>query len=160
MNTPHVFNPHQQINEVVLVGLGGTGSQWARGLARIVYDLRRRRQHVPALRFVDPDRVEARNCGRQMFVENDIGQFKAEVLARRFNLAMGLSITWHNEPFNAEEHVGRCGTLLCGAVDNHLARAELARVNGCLWIDAGNHATGGSGQVVIGNWYENRVTGG
>jgi len=142
------FNPHQQLNEVVLVGLGGTGSQWARAIARIAYDLRRRRQHVPIIRFVDPDRITEANCGRQMFVPSEIGQFKAEVLARRFNLAMGLSISWHNEPFNATQHTGRYGTVLCGAVDNHLARQEMAKVSGIL-IDSGNHQA--SGQVCIGN---------
>lgn len=38
--------------------------------------------------------------------------------------------------------------ILCGAVDNHAARLELARIN-ATWIDAGNHFA--SGQVVIGN---------
>lgn len=146
--TTPFFNPHQQLTDVVLVGLGGTGSQWARAIARIVYDLRRRRQHVPAIHFVDPDKIDESNVGRQMFVHQEIGQFKAEVLARRFNLAMGLSITWHNEPFDAVQHSGRYGTVLCGAVDNHLARRELAKATG-IWIDAGNHQA--NGQVCIGN---------
>jgi tRNA A37 threonylcarbamoyladenosine dehydratase len=69
MTTPQpFFNFHQNINEIVLVGCGGTGAQWARAIARICFDLTRRRQHVPAIRFVDPDRIEARNCGRQMYM--------------------------------------------------------------------------------------------
>ncbi len=148
MTTAYRFDPHQQISEIVLVGLGGTGSQWARSIARVVYHLGRQRQHTPAIRFVDPDRVEAKNVGRQMFSEAQIGQYKAEALATCFNYAMGLGITWHNEPFDAERHVSRYGTLLCGAVDNHLARYELAKAH-AIWIDAGNHFS--SGQVTIGN---------
>src|SRR5258708_2641255 len=147
MTQPHAFNPDNNLSEIVLVGLGGTGSQWARSICRIVYDLRRRRQHIPAIRFVDPDKVEDKNVGRQMFTQADVGHYKAEILARRFNLAMGLNISWHNEPFDAEKHTRGYGTLLCGAVDNHLARIELARARG-VWIDSGNAVS--SGQVVIG----------
>jgi PRTRC genetic system ThiF family protein len=150
MTTPS-FNPDIRLTEIVLAGLGGTGSQWARSICRIVYDLRRRRQHIPQIRFVDPDVVSESNLGRQMFTAADIGTYKAETLAKRFNLAMGLDITWHNEPFKAEVHATnyRRNILLCGAVDNHLARIELAKVDGAVWIDSGNHEF--SGQVTIGN---------
>ncbi|MEP7287902.1 MAG: ThiF family adenylyltransferase [Chloroflexota bacterium] len=147
MTQVHAFNPDNTLTEIVLVGLGGTGSQWARTICRIVWDLRRRRQHVPTIRFVDPDKVEAKNVGRQMFTQADIGYYKAEVLARRFNLAMGLNIIWHNAPFDTEQHTQGHGTVLCGAVDNHLARLELSKVKG-VWIDSGNAAS--SGQVIIG----------
>jgi len=148
MNIPRPFDFHQTISEVVLVGLGGSGSQVARTLCRVIYDLRRRGHHTPSLKFVDPDRVEAKNVGRQMFTEADIGKPKAAVLAARFNIAMGLSITAYAESFDAEKHASRYGTLVIGCVDNHLARLELSRVSG-LWLDAGNDRT--SGQVCIGN---------
>jgi PRTRC genetic system ThiF family protein len=146
---PNTFSPDNHFAEIVLVGLGGTGSQWARTLCRIVWDLRRRRQHTPQIRFVDGDKVEEKNVGRQMFTQADVGCYKAELLARRFNLALGLGITWHNEPFRAEQHARSYGSLLCGAVDNHEARCELAKVQHAVWVDAGNHVT--SGQVVVGN---------
>jgi PRTRC genetic system ThiF family protein len=149
MATVHTFSPDNRFSEIVLVGLGGTGSQWARTLCRIIYDLRRRRQHVPQIRFIDPDRIEEKNVGRQMFSPSDIGTFKAETLARRFNLALGLGIIWHNEPFDATKHARSYGTLLCGAVDNHAARIELSKAQNAVWVEAGNHATAGS--VIIGN---------
>src|SRR5258708_17582267 len=149
MTTVHTFSPDNHFSEIVLVGLGGTGSQWARTLCRIVYDLRRRRQHVPQLRFVDPDRISENNVGRQMFSPFDVNAFKAETLARRFNLALGLGIIWHNEPFDAKKHVRSYGTLLCGAVDNHTARAELSKAQNTVWVDAGNHTT--AGNVIVGN---------
>ncbi|MHB8629799.1 MAG: ThiF family adenylyltransferase, partial [Aggregatilineales bacterium] len=121
MNIARPFDFHQQISQVVLVGTGGTGSQVARSLCRIVYDLRRRGHHTPTLKFVDPDLVDAKNVGRQMFTEADVGKPKAAVLAARFNLAMGLSITAYTEPFDAEKHTAHYGTLVVGCVDNHVA---------------------------------------
>jgi PRTRC genetic system ThiF family protein len=142
------FDPGQQISQVVLVGLGGTGSQLARSVARTIYDLKRRDKHVPELVFVDPDVIEPQNVGRQMFTAADVGCYKAETLARRFNFALGLGIRWFNEPLDVEKHIARHSALICGCVDNHLARRELARASG-IWVDAGNGFH--NGQVVIGN---------
>lgn len=68
---------------------------------------------------------------------------------RRFNCALGLEIAAVSEGVNAEKHFERYGSnLVIGAVDNHLARRELAQVSG-VWLDCGNHRA--SGQVVLGN---------
>lgn len=144
------FDAGQDIRSIILVGLGGTGSQWARSICRMVYDMRARNLQTPNITFVDPDVVEAKNVGRQMFTVADIGKYKAEVLARRFNAALGLQIVWHNEPFLWESEYGSGGQLICGAVDNHEARKAIVKAN-ALWIDAGNHFD--SGQVIIGNSY-------
>jgi len=151
MNTvqiPATFDYHHQIAEVVMVGLGGTGSQAARSLSRIVYDLKRRGHHTPRLKFVDPDVIELKNTGRQMYLPAEIGQNKAVTLAKRFNLALGLQIVAYAEPFDPEKHVTRYGSLVVGCVDNHLARIALSQVNG-LWLDSGNDRF--SGQVSLGS---------
>jgi len=77
-----------------------------------------------------------------------VGESKAAALARRFNYALGLSIAWCSEPVDSQEHLPR-GSLVCGCVDNHLARAEIARAQEVAWLDAGNDYD--SGQVVLGN---------
>lgn len=147
------FEPQQGIRHVVIVGLGGTGSQLARSVARILYDMRRNNLAIPSMTLVDPDRIEEKNCGRQMFSPGaDIGQYKAELLARRFNAALGLDIAWDNAAFDPDKHVQPYGTLLIGCVDNHLARQALAQVTKALWLDQGNHAQ--SGQVIIGTTYD------
>ncbi|NLF74413.1 MAG: hypothetical protein GX573_01850 [Chloroflexi bacterium] len=147
MNT---FDPHIHIKEVILVGLGGTGAQIARCIARLVYDMGRARLHVPAVRFIDPDAVEEKNIGRQLFSYGDLGQNKARVLAARFNAALGLSISAIDQPFDAAKHVTHSrSTLLIGAVDNEQARAELASAENAVWIDVGNHRN--SAQVIIGD---------
>jgi PRTRC genetic system ThiF family protein len=148
------FDPQLNLKRIVVAGLGGTGSQIARSVARMLYDRKRRNMQVPDLVFIDPDRVEEKNVGRQMFTAADVGQDKAEVLARRFNFSLGLSVAARPEAFKAEwlgklgSNLGVSSVLLIGAVDNHEARAEMAKFKGT-WIDAGNHFD--SGQVVIGN---------
>lgn len=147
------FDYDREIKHILIVGLGGTGSQLARSIARMIYDMRSRRLATPELSFIDPDAVSMKNVGRQMFAAADVGHNKAEVLARRFNAALGLEISWLPESFDADRHIGTeswqgRSFLVCGAVDNHLARRALAKRDGVLWIDCGNHFS--AGQVVIG----------
>ncbi|MBN8595833.1 MAG: PRTRC system ThiF family protein [Anaerolineae bacterium] len=143
------FDPHLNLRTITLVGCGGTGAQVARSLARMVYDLRETRRQAPQIVLIDPDVVETHNVGRQLFTEADVGQPKAQVLMRRFNLALGLNMIAICEPVDAERQFERWGNLIVGCVDNHLARQTLSQVSDAVWIDAGNHAS--AGQVVIGN---------
>ncbi|NUQ05096.1 MAG: ThiF family adenylyltransferase [Anaerolineae bacterium] len=146
----NVFDPNLYIKTVTIVGLGGTGAQIARSAARILYDMKARRMHTPQLVLIDPDSVEMKNVGRQLYTAGDVGQPKAHVLMRRFNCALGLNAVGIAEPLNAEKHFERQGgVIVIGAVDNHLARQELSRVKGALWIDCGN--TYDTAQVVCGN---------
>jgi PRTRC genetic system ThiF family protein len=147
----NVFDPNTHIQSIVIVGCGGTGAQVARIIARIVYDMRRARLHTPHITLIDPDIVEEKNVGRQLFTAADaaLGLSKAEIVARRLNMALGLDIAWIAEPVSAEKHLDRYGAqLIVSCVDNHLARRELHQASGIL-IGAGNHRDGG--QVVIGN---------
>jgi len=144
----NIFDPFMHLQTVTVVGLGGSGSQVARSLARIVYDMRRARMHTPKLVFIDPDVVEEKNVGRQLFAAGDVGQNKSRVMARRFNQALGLEIAAIDQPLNVRQHIDRNGNLIIGCVDNHDARRELAQAEG-IWLDAGNHFD--SGQVCLGN---------
>ena len=87
----NIFDPHAYIQRIAIIGLGGTGAQTARIVGRILYDLQRRRQHIPELVLIDPDRVAAANVGRQLFTLSDIGRYKAEVVGQRLNLGLGLA---------------------------------------------------------------------
>jgi PRTRC genetic system ThiF family protein len=154
-----IFDPNIHIQTVVIVGCGGTGAQVARIVARILYDMRRARLHTPELLLVDPDIVEEKNVGRQLFAPADaaLGLPKVQVVGRRLNMALGLDIAWCVEPFSAEKHSSRSGSqLVIGCVDNHLARRELHQARGVL-IGAGNYRDGG--QVVIGNTSDAQMMG-
>ena len=145
-----IFDPNTYIKTVTIVGCGGTGAATARIVARISYDMQRSRKHVPQIVLIDPDRVEEKNIGRQaLFAPSDIGKYKAEVVGRRLNFALGLNIAWVCEPVSAVRHFDRYGSnLVISCVDNHEARQEIHRVNGIL-IGSGNHTD--SGQVCIAN---------
>lgn len=147
----NVFDPPNHIENIVVVGCGGTGAQVARHVARLAYDMRRGRLSVPAITLIDPDTVEAKNVGRQLFTDAEIGQNKAVALMRRFNAALGLQMEAISEPLDAERHFGRYerGRIVIGAVDTHQGRIEMSKIQGGVWIDCGNHKDGG--QVVIGN---------
>jgi PRTRC genetic system ThiF family protein len=141
------FEYSQRIDSIMVVGLGGTGSQVGRSLARLLYDMKSRGLHIPSLHFVDPDRVEAKNVGRQMFTPADVGRYKAEVLANRFSLALGLPIRFSNVAFHGAQY----RTLVIGCVDNHEARKAIhdkLSIMNLPWIDCGNHFA--SGQVILG----------
>ncbi len=145
-----IFDPNTHIKTITLAGVGGTGASTARIVARILYDMQRARQHAPSLVLIDPDRVEAKNIGRQaLFAPADIGQFKAECVARRLNAALGLDIGWIAEPLDPERHADRFGSnLVISCVDNHEARRAVHRMKG-VQISGGNHAD--AGQICIGN---------
>ena len=130
MTTVSTFDPNTHIQTISIVGLGGTGAQVARSVARMVHDMKEARLHTPQMVLIDPDKVEYKNVGRQLYVEADVGQPKAHILMRRFNMALGLDIIAIDQPVSAERHFERWGNLIVGAVDNHLARRELANAKG------------------------------
>ena len=142
------FDPRHMVRQIIVVGLGGTGYHVARNLARLLYHRQQNRQFIPEMLFVDPDVIEVKNIGRQLFTPAEQGQWKASVLARRYNFAFGLSIGAICEPLDAQKHITH-GALVCGCVDNHHARQEIASASCCTWIDAGNEFD--FGQIIIGN---------
>jgi PRTRC genetic system ThiF family protein len=147
---------------ITLVGCGGTGSHIASGLVSIAQALRERSIAVDML-FIDPDRVEVKNVGRQLFSSGDVGEAKSEVLAGRLNAAFGERIMSAVRGVDALDILpspirrgagGEVLHLVIGAVDNPAARAIIADVvksaNGQLWwLDCGNENH--SGQVLLGN---------
>lgn len=140
---------------VYLIGTGGTGSHLAPSLARLAYHARTKGIQVH-LTLVDPDRVEAKNVGRQLFCPAEMGQYKAEALALRLNAAFGLAIQAIPRPvetvtLDLPSYVSE-RVLVVGAVDNHLARQAIHRLvtqHRTWWCDAGNEAV--AGRVYIGN---------
>jgi PRTRC genetic system ThiF family protein len=169
------FIRQYNVLEIVVVGLGGTGSWVAPGAARIARTLMDAGKRVK-LKFVDFDHVEQANVLRQNFAYCEIGLPKALTLAARYNAAWGLDIEAHLEPFKASSHVNignQYGlTLIVGCVDNANARLELMNAlnrntikdqfpqrttpgnerpiepPNVLWLDAGNSRE--SGQVFFG----------
>ena len=120
---------------IMLVGAGGTGSALALSLGRLAYHAGSKGMQVD-MTFVDHDLVTTKNIGRQCYCPAEIGCNKAECLALRLNMAFGQAgyrpIVAVPEPFTSAMArswaSSRSGLfLLIGAVDNHLARRELAK---------------------------------
>jgi PRTRC genetic system ThiF family protein len=143
---------------LTLVGCGGTGSHIASGLVAIERTLHTR--GVPCdLLFIDPDAVEHKNVGRQLFAFADIGLPKSEALAGRLNAAFGLRImsaVRRLDPLDILPDPAARDILhvVIGAVDNPAARAVMTDVvksaDRRLWyLDCGNENH--SGQVLLGN---------
>lgn len=145
---------------ITLVGCGGTGSHVASGLVSIAQALAEKA--IPChMLFIDPDRVEQKNVGRQLFSQADVGEEKAEALAGRLNAAFGERIMAAVRGVDALDlcpaqfdraHEGL--HIVIGAVDNPAARAVIAdgvkKEQGRLWwLDCGNEDH--SGQVCLGN---------
>lgn len=151
---------------IIQVGAGGTGSFAALAIARLLYELKESGKSVELL-IVDPDVVESGNIPRSNFCAAEIGCHKAQSLAKRITLALGLECNYANELFDGEVHLKdsssnyRDLTVIVGCVDNHLARREINvavekhqgyrsdDAANIWWIDAGNGKY--SGQVLIGS---------
>lgn len=143
------FDPNNYLKTITIIGLGGTGSQVARIVGRIVYDMQRNRRHAPDILLIDPDKVEEKNVGRQLFAPSDVGQYKAEIVGKRLNYALGLSTRWIPDAVDAKRHFDRYGSnLVISCVDNHLARREIYKISG-IHISGGNHVD--AGQVILSN---------
>lgn len=146
---------------VCLVGVGGTGSALALSLGRLAYHLKEKGISVD-MTLVDHDTVEEINLGRQAYCVAEQGWNKSETMAIRLNAAFGLNIRAAPIPFRAsyltdwwfETKAHRRHCLLIGAVDNHLARYEMAKAvekhHGRIWwLDTGNAHH--NGQILMGN---------
>jgi len=154
---------------IYLIGCGGTGSFLAQDIARIAYHLNSKEEIK--IVFIDNDIVEKKNVGRQNFVESEIGQNKADVLAFRYNRAYGLeivSISQKVQEIFKSEAFPRKINIFVGAVDNTEARKFISQcvsdagfgIGGedeygriftktTYWLDCGNENS--SGQILLGN---------
>ncbi|MBN1190424.1 MAG: ThiF family adenylyltransferase [Dehalococcoidales bacterium] len=148
------FREIQTDPNIVVVGVGGTGSLVADGLCRLFT------KTDANIMLVDYDRVEEHNLLRQNFYPGDVGKFKSQVIAERLARFYGRPIGYSVFPFEKDlldEHWGvgmikKPGNLIIlGCTDQAESRQRIAESiswQNC-WIDAGNGYQ--SGQVLIGN---------
>ena len=142
--------------KIVMLGAGGTGGYVAPHLYRLAYLSQRPIQIL----ICDGDTVEEKNLFRQNFVDIDVGQNKAAVLARRYAAAFGMEAEYVPQFVESgcqlqkllAPDAGRWLTILLGCVDNNQTRLLCHRIftgsKNLIYIDAGNGET--TGQVVCG----------
>lgn len=144
--------------DIVLIGVGGTGSDMAVRLAKLDAQLRALDHPGLAVTMYDPDVVTETNIGRQHFPPSAIGLNKAVVLAHSLNLAYGLD--WKAVPLLFDPVKTRFGrhsiaTLLITCTDLAAFRAKFGlygrqQTTNALWLDTGNGRD--TGQVILGHW--------
>lgn len=141
---------------VLLIGLGGTGSEMLDALMRLHYVLiELGRPNGLELFVQDGDEVARSNVGRQRFLPSDCGLPKAQVLAERYGFLYGVKISYLTV-FAKARHIHQMDEfdLVITAVDKARFRTQVARYwrqRACetLWLDCGNGAQ--TGQVVLGH---------
>ena len=137
------------LDRIVLVGLGGIGSQLVPSLVRY---LAAKPEPRPVLVLVDGDAYEPGNRTRQLFPESAIGSNKAEALAEAYRGGLTVQAV---ADYLTDENVGaviRSGDLVLLAVDNHWTRfvvdRHLATLDEVTLISGGNDETDGNVQLV------------
>ncbi len=147
---------------ILVIGAGGTGGYIIPQLYRIAYSSNRKCRIIIA----DGDIVEQKNLIRQNFAPYDIGENKAEVLAKRYSETFGIETEYIPDFIENEEQLynllyvkhnswskePRPISILIGAVDNNRSRIMcnnvFKKLNDIIYIDSGNGDF--TGQVVCG----------
>lgn len=131
---------------IYLIGAGGVGSFLAPTMVCLV--------GKNNITLVDGDKLERKNLNRQLFTEADIGQNKAEALARRYgceSIAKWFSETLFEPSAN--------DWLIC-VVDNHPGRLAVLRtcdMAGCKAIFAANETHSSEAYVYKPGWQDTRL---
>lgn len=160
MNLPEFsfFKNSKRIQKVIVVGCGGTGSHVIPNILRLLLGVEIRFR--PEICLIDGDSIERKNILRQNFIQIDLGQNKAEVLARRYSTAFGIPITaipeFSDNKNNVLGKVIKESDNICviGCVDSPNGRRHIRstikryKKKDIIWIDSGNEEK--SGQVVMG----------
>lgn len=155
---------------IVQIGTGGTGGYIVQHLAQMLGTLNCPHSYV----LVDPDVIENKNLKNQLFLEEEIGEKKAEVLAERYATAYNLNISTYTEKYvesvneitslfskeyldagNGSFHYDvRLVPILIGSVDNGYTRQQLHKafleLPSCIYIDSGNES------VIVPQDWQNR----
>lgn len=157
---------------IVQVGTGGTGGYLVQHIAQMLGT-----SQIPASYVVaDPDIIEKKNLGNQLFLDDEVGLRKADVLASRYSAAYGIDIASYSESYiESPEHLMQLFSkeyltienrmhhhvavlpILISCVDNNYSRQIFHQffenVPQCIYIDAGNEST-----AMPADWQERSKT--
>ncbi|MCK9279152.1 MAG: ThiF family adenylyltransferase [Melioribacteraceae bacterium] len=142
--------------KIVVVGLGGIGSHLVEPLYRYLLSLGKEECEKFEISFVDGDKYEQGNAGRQTFAESLIGMNKAKAQEMIFNsrFSEGLVKVYGIEEYVGEENVKYIipeGSIVFSCVDNHTCRRILSQhcqsLNDVILISGGNELYDGNVQT-------------
>jgi hypothetical protein len=158
----HNWNDYQNIFPfIVQCGVGGTGGYTVQHIAQLLGTSKRKAAYVIA----DPDIIEEKNLGNQLFLPSEVGLKKSDVLASRYSAAYGIDIGSFSDSYIEtadklrslfsmeymsmynDDDLGKKLFLpiIIGCVDNNYTRRIIhelfMKMNTVIYIDAGNEAT-------------------
>lgn len=157
------IKPPSNIQNILVIGCGGTGSYVIPNLVRL---LSNGKQSV-CLTIADADTVETKNLIRQNFIKSDVGKNKAEALANRYSSAFGMQIQYLPKYLESSDDIGSAlknarvnninhggsAPLIISCVDNIKSRSFMVEAlqryyPSCgFLVDCGNEAA--EGQVLL-----------
>lgn len=161
MDIKYINSPFHPVS-VLVIGAGGNGSQMIQQLGRINYALRQLNKPGLHVTLMDDDKVSPANCGRQLFNETEIGDYKSVVLISRINRFYGLN--WQAKTFRFWDKYSESFNVIITCTDNVASRVmahryckHMSRIKNDwhherlfqYWIDMGN--TKNTGQVICGS---------
>lgn len=150
--------PENAFYRIVQIGCGGTGSNIVQHVAQLL-SLTERLYYDYTL--IDPDVLEEKNLKNQLFLPEEVGQKKSDILAERYSIAFDLTISSYSDKYieSIEELKNFFSRVYCttptpwssvfipviiGAVDNNATRKLLHQLfnelPNVIYIDAGNDA--------------------
>lgn len=161
----HVLKNYQSYSKgifpfIVQIGVGGTGGLLVQHIAQLLSTSGTRAAYVIA----DPDVIEEKNLKNQLFLPEEVGLKKADVLASRYSAAYNLPIgtftdsyiediktlrNLFNKDYMALRGPNEVGSylflpIIIGAVDNNYTRQVIhelfSLLDPCVYIDAGNES--------------------
>lgn len=144
---------------IVQIGTGGTGGYLVQHIAQLLATSKQKASYVIA----DPDVIEDKNLGNQLFLKEEVGLKKADVLASRYSGAYELNIGSYSDSYieSLQQLKGLFSTeyvrissvgnrvlflpIIIGCVDNNFTRRIMDELfnhlKACIYIDAGNEST-------------------
>ncbi len=163
-NAATVILPAYQSVQIIVAGCGGIGAYVVQHVGRLMRVLYEDHRGVN-LTLADPDKVEEKNLGRQLFCDAEVGEAKSVALARRYGQAWGLNTIAFIGEYSEKLIYGQADlVVLVGCVDNPAARAALHETLAnnperlgpnapphIWWLDCGNAKD--TGRVLLGSAY-------
>lgn len=147
---------------IVQIGTGGTGGYLVQHIAQLLGTSKRKVAYVIA----DPDVIEDKNLGNQLFLPQEVGLKKADVLSSRYSAAYGIDIGSYSESYiETTQHLRSLFSMeymsmfeqgehrenrlflpiIIGCVDNNYTRRIIhdlfTQMKTVIYIDSGNEAT-------------------
>lgn len=155
METGYCSNPLHPVS-IIVVGAGGNGSQMIQQLGRMNHALLKLGKTGLHVTLYDDDRVSPANIGRQLFTQDEIGEYKSVLLITRINRFYATN--WEAVPARFTSKTRHRANVIITCVDNVPARIEIDKyIKGLkdikehekryeYWMDLGNTKT--TGQVI------------